>query len=248
MIARSIGAAPRQRGSSDGCTFEDLVARQQRLAHERAVRAQAEQVGRQRRELAASVLEALGLARPRARARAPRPRAASARRAGRGRAGAGRPRDDHAGAGCERGGVEHRERERRGADVDDPHSRLALTPGAHRLAPLLAARAVEHQHAVEVVDLVLEHARLEPRRLDRQRRAVLVAAADAQVHVALDVDADAGDAQAALLARLGLLAVPLDARVDERGDRARRPRPGRRARARASRPASRRGRRRARRP
>ena len=36
MIARSIGAAPRQRGSSDGCTFSSSSSDEQRLADQLA--------------------------------------------------------------------------------------------------------------------------------------------------------------------------------------------------------------------
>ena len=67
-------------------------------------------------------------------------------------------------------------------------------------------RAVEDQDAVEVVDLVLDHARLEPGRLDDERRPVLVLRAHAHVDRALDLDADAGQRQAALLQRLDLVA------------------------------------------
>ena len=49
---------------------------------------------------------------------------------------------------------------------------------------------------------------------------MLVLRADADVDRALDVDVDAGQAQAALLHRLLVLAGPLDLGVDERVDRA----------------------------
>src|SRR5450631_2953991 len=97
---------------------------------------------------------------------------------------------------------------------------LAIAPGAHRIAPLRLARAIEHQDAVEMIDLVRQHARLETRRLNRHRRAVLVGTGDAQMDEPLDVDADSGNAQAPLLERLGLLAVPLDLRVDQGDSRA----------------------------
>ena len=47
--------------------------------------------------------------------------------------------------------------------------RLAGVQRAHGRATLLGGRAVEHQHAVEVVELVLEHARVPPVGLDPQR-------------------------------------------------------------------------------
>ena len=45
MIARSTGAAPRQRGSSDGWHVEDLVVREQRLLDQHAVGADDQRVG-----------------------------------------------------------------------------------------------------------------------------------------------------------------------------------------------------------
>ena len=50
-----------------------------------------------------------------------------------------------------------------------------------------------------MVDLVLEHARLEAGGLDRERRAPSVVGADPGVKRPLDVDDDAGQAEAALL-------------------------------------------------
>src|SRR5437667_6392432 len=95
---------------------------------------------------------------------------------------------------------------------------LRFAQGPHRLLALVARGAVEDEHAVEVVDLVLDDARLEPAGLDLDRLAVLVARADADVDRALDVDDHAGQRQAPLLHDLGLLAAPLDDRVDERVD------------------------------
>ena len=82
-------------------------------------------------------------------------------------------------------------------------------------------RAVEDQDAVEVVHLVLDDPRLQAA---RPRRAIvlalLVLGADAHVDRALDVDVDGGQAQAALLGPLLVLAGPLDHGVDQRVDRA----------------------------
>ena len=47
------------------------------------------------------------------------------------------------------------------------HVLLAAAQDAQRLLALVARGAVEDQHAVEVVHLVLDHARLETRGLDR---------------------------------------------------------------------------------
>src|SRR3954464_11984090 len=76
-----------------------------------------------------------------------------------------------------------------GLVAQDPHGLLAL----------VARRAVEDQDPVEVVDLVLDDARLEPRGLDEDRLAAGVLRADPDVGRALHVDVDAGKAQAALL-------------------------------------------------
>ena len=70
-----------------------------------------------------------------------------------------------------------------------------------------------------MVDLVLDHARLEPGGLDHDRRAVLVARAHAHVDRPLDLDADAGEREAALLHRLELVALVLELRVDEHAER-----------------------------
>ena len=45
MIARSIGAAPRQRGSSDGCTLKISYSLSSGSRHQHAVRAEHERVG-----------------------------------------------------------------------------------------------------------------------------------------------------------------------------------------------------------
>src|SRR6059058_3281487 len=70
--------------------------------------------------------------------------------------------------------------------------RLRLAQGAHRLLALLAGDPIEDQDPVEMVDLVLDHARLEPRGLDRQRVTGLVLAAHEDMDRPLDVDMDAG--------------------------------------------------------
>ena len=108
--------------------------------------------------------------------------------------------------------LEDGDREIRGAEEDRAHSGWlgvrvlvvlgaravggALAQGPQRLLALVAIRAIQDQDAVEVVDLVLEHPRLEAGRLDHQRLAAHVAATDAGVEGSLDVDADPGKAQA----------------------------------------------------
>src|SRR5215211_3581887 len=90
----------------------------------------------------------------------------------------------------------------------------------HRLAALLAARAVQDQDAVEVVHLVLDDPRLQPRGLHEPLVALLVPRAHPHVHRALHVHLDAGDRQAALLEGLAVLARPVDLGIrqdDHRG-------------------------------
>ena len=82
---------------------------------------------------------------------------------------------------------------------------VAAAQDAQRLLALVARGAVEDQDAVEVVHLVLDHARLEPGRLDRDRLAAARPRADAHVDRALDVHRHAGQAEAALLGDLLVL-------------------------------------------
>ena len=97
---------------------------------------------------------------------------------------------------------------------------LGVANGADRLFALVLRRPVEDQHAVEVIDLVLDDPCLEPGRFDGAIVAVLVLRTNTNVNGALDVDEDAGDREAALLGRLGVVTGPLDLGVDERHDRA----------------------------
>src|SRR4051812_49064011 len=92
--------------------------------------------------------------------------------------------------------------------------------GAHALLALIARGAVEDEDAVEVVDLVLDHARFQAAGLDEDVLAVAVLGAHADVDRALDVDVHGGQAETALLGPLLVLAGPLDDRVDQGVDRA----------------------------
>ena len=74
-----------------------------------------------------------------------------------------------------------------------------LAQRAHGLLALVARGAIEDQDAVEVVDLVLDDAGLEPRGLDEDVLAVRILGANADMDRPLDVDVHAGQAQAALL-------------------------------------------------
>src|SRR5215211_5604987 len=93
---------------------------------------------------------------------------------------------------------------------------LGLAQLAQRALALVAGRAVQDQDTVEVVDLVLDHAGLEPRGLHEPGLAVLVERAHAHVHRALHVDGDPGYREAALVEHVLIVADPFDLRVRER--------------------------------
>ena len=268
MIARSIGAAPRQRGSSEGCTLSigHPESSGSRISWPKAQTASASGRTARIRSRASSSLtfaaceqldpqlggDLRGRRRLSAAAAPPGP-------VGRGddeqRAvlGAGEP-------------AQHRAGELRGAEVDGPHAfgawlavlaglfgglllgqrravALALAQGAQGALALRPRGAVEDQHPVEVVDLVLEDARLKAGGLDPHRLAVGVETAEAGVKGALDVHRDPGQAQAALLGDHDLVGEPLDLGVDQRASARCRPPPGRPAAGAAPRPGWRRGRR-----
>src|SRR5438132_7202483 len=86
----------------------------------------------------------------------------------------------------------------------------ALAQGAQGALALGAGCPVEDQDAVEVVELVLEHPRLEARRLEPNRLAIDVETAEAGVQRALDVHRDPRQAEAALLGDDHLVGEPLD--------------------------------------
>ena len=126
--------------------------------------------------------------------------------------------------------------------------RLAARERALGGLRLLGRGAVEHQDAVEVVDLVLEDAGAHALGLDRHRLAPEVLGLDGDLGRALDLDQHArlAERETALEAGLGLLAPVRDDGVDD--DRSAVPRrAGRRRCAAARRPGSRRARRRRRR-
>ncbi len=241
IIARSIGAAPRQRGIREGWTFSircseskgSLISwpkAQTATASGRAAPSASTDSG----SLTSRVwctLEA-ELARP-----SPPPGAGPA--CARVLAGVGRGHD-------QRRAVRRWRRARRstvggelrGAEVGGPQAGTearvilaviglviarrrvgaALAQGPQGAAPVLPGRPVEHQHPVEMVDLVLEHPSLQARGLDQQPVAGLIDAADPDVERAFDVDDHPGEAEAALLRAGQILSRrPLDLGVDERG-------------------------------
>src|SRR3954463_6728562 len=72
-----------------------------------------------------------------------------------------------------------------------------LAQAAHGRLAVVGRQPVEHEHAVEVVDLVLDDAGLAALGVDHEARAVLVAGDDAHARGARDLDPDAGQAEAA---------------------------------------------------
>src|SRR5262245_33106745 len=94
----------------------------------------------------------------------------------------------------------------------------ALTEGLERALALRALCAVEHQHAVEVVELVLDHAGLEPGRLDRELLPADVHRVRPDEQRPLDVDDDAREAETSLLCgREVVVRAPVDLGVDHDG-------------------------------
>ena len=75
---------------------------------------------------------------------------------------------------------------------------------AERLAPRLVGRAVEDQHAVQVVELVLEHARGQTLELEADRIAVLVARFDRERELPLHGNRDPLQGQTAFVVGLQL--------------------------------------------
>src|SRR5437879_8716409 len=95
----------------------------------------------------------------------------------------------------------------------------ALSEPAKGLLALLFARALQDQHAVEMVDLVLDHSRIETGGLDQKVLSDLVVRPNPNVDRALDVDDHARQAQAAFLGYLVFLGCPLDDGIYERDKR-----------------------------
>src|SRR3954469_20154450 len=213
MIARSTGAAPRQRGSSDGwtlsigCSVRNGSLSSAPNAHTTTASGPAALM----RARASSSLTLSGWSTgiPSSRARTAtgggvslRPRPAG--RSGRVTTSEGRCAE-----------AASRSRTAAANSLVPRKTVLTLSQRADGLLALIARCAVEDQDAVEMVDLVLDDARLQARGLDRDRLTVLVVRTDADVDRALDVDDHAGQRETALLHRLGRLAPPFDDRVDQ---------------------------------
>src|SRR5579859_5740056 len=74
-----------------------------------------------------------------------------------------------------------------------------LTERAHGLLPRLARRPIQDQDPVQVVDLMLDHPRLESRGLDEHRLAGVVTAPNAHMYRSFHVQVNPGKAEASLL-------------------------------------------------
>jgi hypothetical protein len=199
MIARSTGAAPRQRRQQRGLDVQKPELRQQRLAQDSAPKAHTTTTSGRASGDRARASVALTLS---GWSRSIPSRAASATGGGGERAAAtgravGAGDDEDRAVRRLRQALEHARGERRRAEEETVLKRrfAALAQDAHGLLALVARRAVEDEHAVEVVQLVLDHARLEARRLHEQRLAVAVARLHADVDGALDVDVDTREAE-----------------------------------------------------
>ena len=171
------GSAPARQ--QRGVHVEDLVLGEQRLLDQRAIRAQQQDVRLGRRDPRTRLRRAdvLGLEELQAelggdvgdrRLSEPPPATRPAV--------AGRVTTSAGACGVAASRAQHACRELRGAEIDGAHWRprraasgrgvLALAQRPHRLAALVARRAVQDQYAVEVVHLVLDDARLQARGLD----------------------------------------------------------------------------------
>src|SRR5450755_321180 len=223
MIARSIGAAPRQRGSSEGWRFR-IRCSESSGSLINAPKAQTQtacgSISATQRRVGSSLTNC-GCASLMPSSRAawatggaerwrPRPRGRSGRViTSSGRCGEAATRCRTAAANSE----VPRETVRTPSGA-----RLGIAQHAHRFLALLTRYALQDQHAVEVVDLMLDHACLQARCLDHDRLAVLVRGPDAHMDRALYVDVDRRQAEAALLHDLLLVADPFDLGVDQRSN------------------------------
>ena len=154
MIARSTGAAPRQRGSSDGCTFSQRCRSRSRAEIRRRRRPR-----RPSRRRGARTRWTTGIPSRSAASFAGGGDAAARARRRVGRVSRNRPR-------ARREPLEDVGAEGRGGREADRAHRLPehglRAEHGHRLPPRLRRRPVDDQHAVEVVELVLDDARLQP--------------------------------------------------------------------------------------
>ena len=178
MIARSIGAAPRQRGSSEGWTLRISCSDSSGSWISAPYAQTSEDVGLGRGDpLSDSAADVLGLEELEAELRGdvgdrrrsePPPATGGPVRAGHDERRAVRRCGEPAQHGCRELA---RCRDRRcalaAAARGSGRGVLALAQRPHRLAALVARRAVQDQYAVEVVHLVLDHAGLQSRRLDQ---------------------------------------------------------------------------------
>ena len=209
MIARSTGAAPRQRGSSDGCTLTSSwsLSSGSLISAPNAQTTTASGCGGGDPRPRVVGVDRLGLVDLDAQLAR---RVGDRRRAERAPAALRRVRAGHDQRRAMRAAgepLEHGRGEVGGPEVDGSQAASRASRRARIASLRWSLRgAVEDQHAVEVVDLVLDHARLEPGGLDDDVLAVLVLRAHADVDRPLDLDVHGRQAQAALLGPLLLVA------------------------------------------
>src|SRR5262245_26677151 len=237
MIARSTGAAPRQRGSSEGWTFNSSCS-DRRGSLMRAPNAHTTTVWRAppaaiiARAAGSLTLRGCATGIPSERARSATGGEASRRPRPRGRSGrvstsvgrwaslpARRSRTAAANSEVPRKTV-LKSPTPPGRPLGDGRRPvlgrfLGLAHRAHRLLARLAGDAIQDQHAIEVVHLVLDHPGSQPVGLDLELTPARVARAHSHARRALDLDVHAGQAQAPLFGELALLALPHPDRVDE---------------------------------
>src|SRR5262249_48749552 len=217
MIARSTGAGPRQRGKSEGCTLSHKPCSSSDsgisspYAATTTMSASSATSGPSRSDCitgipcrsATSFAGGAASLRPRPRGASGRVRSAtmSCRTARRSRTSA--PNGAVAATAI---------RAMRSADDD------ARPQRRQRLAARLRRRAVDHQHAVEVVDLVLHGPGDESLQLERDILPTLVLPLDADRHRTLHGREHTLQREAAFVVDLDLVATPNDPRVHDGRD------------------------------
>src|SRR4051812_27966369 len=181
MIARSTRAPPRQRGSSDGWTLS-IGWSESSGSRIRPPNADTQTTSGRADAMAARASSSLTLGG--CRTSMPSSRAAAA--AGGGARRRPRPRGRSGRVTTSKGRCAEAASRRSTATAKSlvPRKTVCtagalrravgglLPQDADRLLALLPSAALDHQHAVEMVDLVLDDARLEPRGLDDHRLAV----------------------------------------------------------------------------
>src|SRR3984957_17404050 len=226
IIARSTGAAPRQRGSSDGCTLSssptDSSGSLISAPNAHTTTACGSIAATYDNVTGALTFAGCSTRSPRERARSATGGEASRRPRPRGRSGrvstsAGRCESRSARRSriaAAKSVVPRKTMLKTWERLDGAGRLLCLTHRAHRLLARLARDPVEDQDAVEMVDLVLDHARLKALGLDLKGIPFVVLRANTHARGTLDRIVPARQAEAALFGALALFALPLKHRID----------------------------------